>query len=234
MNGRDMAYKMLITFPDSTGPSAILKKRLFSPFVPIRSVETAVASDVWSLSVVGVEKEKNVGIQTRVHHNRDSGKSVENRAPGLGTPVNIVKINTIIIVTQQLLPRLWYDPLPHELDDHEGGVGDEEHDDHGEGEVGGLLLCPGHVAHLAVTRKIDANGSSSRCGLNLYSLKNIITGTNHPDETHQIVFLIHFPLSCALNPLSGFLELDQNVRVKGQHENLEFLILPELHTSIID
>ena len=86
MNGRDMAHKILITFPDSTGPSAILKKRLFSPFVPIRSVETAVASDVWSLSVVGVEKEKNVGIQTGVNHNRDSGESIENRTPGLGTP----------------------------------------------------------------------------------------------------------------------------------------------------
>ena len=110
MNGRDMAYKMLITFPDSTGPSAILKKRLFSPFVPIRSVETAVASDVWSLSVVGVEKEKNVGIQTRVHHNRDSGKSVENRAPGLGTPVNIVKINTIIIVPTTFTKTLIWSP----------------------------------------------------------------------------------------------------------------------------
>ena len=54
-----------------------------------------------------------------------------------------------------------------------------------------------------------------------------MTGSNNRYETHQFFFLIHFSLSCALNPLSGLLELYQNVRVKGQHENLEFLILPE-------
>ena len=59
---------------------------LFSPFVPVRSVEAAVTGDVRSLSVVGIEKEKNIGIQTGVNHNRDSGESIKNRTPRLRTP----------------------------------------------------------------------------------------------------------------------------------------------------
>ena len=55
-------------------------------------------------------------------------------------------------------------------------------------------------------------------------VRDMFVGSNNRDSTHQVVFLIHFPFSCALNPLCGFFELNQNVRVKGQHENLEFLI----------
>ena len=153
-----------------TGPTAILRKMYLSPFVPIRSVEAAVTRDVWSLSVVGIEKEKNVGIQTGVNHDRDSSKSIKNRTPRLRTPAHGKYLISIRINWH--LPRLWDDSLSHELDDHEGSVGDEEHDDHGEGEVGGLLLGPGHVAHLSVTRKIHADrGSMVGCRLNFYSSK---------------------------------------------------------------
>ena len=64
---------------------------------------------------------------------------------------------------QRYSPRIWNDPLSHELDDHEGGVGDEENDDHREGEVGSLLLCPGHVGQLPIARKIHPNRGPGSC-----------------------------------------------------------------------
>ena len=69
-----------------------------------------------------------------------------------------LKVMYNVASSASILPWVWDDALSHELDDHVGCVGDDEDDDHGEGEVGGLLLGAGHVGHLAVTRQVHTDG----------------------------------------------------------------------------
>ena len=55
------------------------------------------------------------------------------------------------------LPIVGNDSLSEKLQDHEGQVGDDKDRDDSEGEVGSLLLGPGHVGPARALRKVDTD-----------------------------------------------------------------------------
>ena len=63
-----------------------MSKLQYLPFFSVRSVETAVRCDICSLSIVGVEKQENVGIQTGVGHNRNTNECFKYCTECFGAP----------------------------------------------------------------------------------------------------------------------------------------------------